>query len=232
MSRTTRQRARRLPAQERRARILLEAASFFAAEGLSASTRDLADRMGIRQALLYKYFPSKEALIENVLEAVVKADWNSQFQSIISNRTILLEDRLRMIFLGQLENETELSLRLLLHAVLGGSKLPISLFDELDKTLVLPLVIEWRNIHNLPTIQSLPLMVGERELVFGFYGSIIFYAILQHLYRSNVCDNKNAVTKLYVEAFLKGAMESLMALHKPDADISLKKPVQEEITTG
>ena len=152
MSDVNRQKAQRLPAQERRAAILLTAASFFAAEGFSASTRDLAESMGIRQALLYKYFPSKEILIESVLEALFKMNWNSHFSSIISDRTMLLEDRLKRIFLGQLENETEIAVRLRLRAVLDGWKLPVSLFDELDKTLILPLVEEMRHIHNFRLI--------------------------------------------------------------------------------
>ena len=57
-----------MPAHERRGLILKEAAVFFAENGFSASTRDLADRLGVRQALLYKYFESKEALIETVFQ--------------------------------------------------------------------------------------------------------------------------------------------------------------------
>jgi AcrR family transcriptional regulator len=71
MADINRQRARRLPAQERRAAILLTAASFFAAEGFSASTRDLGESMGIRQALLYKYFTSKEAQLLLVAKTIL-----------------------------------------------------------------------------------------------------------------------------------------------------------------
>ena len=231
MAEISRQRARRLPAQERRAAILVAAASFFAAEGFSASTRDLADSMGIRQALLYKYFTSKEALVESVLEAFVKTNWNSQFSSIISDRTMLLEDRLKKVFLGQLENETEIAIQLLLRAVLDGWKLPVSLFDELDKTLILPLMEEMRHIHNFSTIQALPLMVGERELAFALYGSFFFYSLRKHLYKSEVCDDKNAVIKLYVDTFLKGAIESLKVLHQPNATSSLTKPLEHNQST-
>ena len=69
-------------------------------------------------------------------------------------------------------------------------------------------------------------MVGERELAFALYGSINFYSLRQHLYKSEVCDDKNAVTQFYVEAFLKGAAESLKGLHQPDAASSLTKPFE------
>ena len=70
-----RQRAKRLPAAERKAVILREASLFFAREGFSASTRDLADRLGVRQALLYKYFPSKDALLDAIFEEVLATHW-------------------------------------------------------------------------------------------------------------------------------------------------------------
>jgi AcrR family transcriptional regulator len=57
----------RLPRQQRRyAETLDAAAAVFAGKGYhGASTKDIADRLGIRQASLYYYFPSKaDALFE------------------------------------------------------------------------------------------------------------------------------------------------------------------------
>ena len=55
--------ARRLPAGERRAQILREAARCFGTCGFrGTTTRDVAARVGITEAALYRYFPSKEAI--------------------------------------------------------------------------------------------------------------------------------------------------------------------------
>ena len=56
----------RLPHATRRAHILAQAVEFFAANGLTAQTRALAEECGISQRLLYRFFPSKAALIEEV----------------------------------------------------------------------------------------------------------------------------------------------------------------------
>ena len=56
---------RRLPASERAAWLIEEASRLFAEQGWSASTRTLARRLGVTQALLYKYFPSKQASFRN-----------------------------------------------------------------------------------------------------------------------------------------------------------------------
>ena len=57
------------PARPRRraAKIIEAAAAVFAELGYhGATTRDLADRLGMRQGSLYYYFPSKEAALEQV----------------------------------------------------------------------------------------------------------------------------------------------------------------------
>ena len=62
-----RARAKRTPAARRKAQIVAEATTFFATHGFDGSTRDLAEIIGVRQALLYKYFADKDALIAAVL---------------------------------------------------------------------------------------------------------------------------------------------------------------------
>jgi len=60
---------RRLPADERRAQILREAARLFGTHGFKGTTtRDVAARVGITEAALYRYFPSKEAMYAAILD--------------------------------------------------------------------------------------------------------------------------------------------------------------------
>ena len=60
---------RRLPADERRAQILREAARLFGSHGFNGTTtRDVATAVGITEAALYRYFPSKEAMYAAILD--------------------------------------------------------------------------------------------------------------------------------------------------------------------
>ncbi len=60
---------RRLPADERRAQILREAARLFGSHGFNGTTsRDVAVQVGITEAALYRYFPSKEAMYAAILD--------------------------------------------------------------------------------------------------------------------------------------------------------------------
>ena len=214
ISAVARKNAPRLNPEDRRAMFLFEAASLFAAQGFTASTSDLADRMGVRKTLLYKYFPSKEGLIEEVLKAFLNTSWLSYFSDIIADRRVPIEERFIASFSSMLENEQEKSLRLLIRSMLDGIELPHDFFKAFDEKLILPLVVELRDLHNLTDVGSLPLTDSERELALGLYGSLFFYSIRRHIYKTHICDDQTAVIKMYVAQFLMGTSTSFVAIHQ------------------
>src|SRR5690606_40707434 len=72
---TPRKRVRLLP--QARERMILDAAiDFFAEEGFGAQTRGLADRLGVSQSLIYRYFGSKAAVSERVYQTTFRSRWS------------------------------------------------------------------------------------------------------------------------------------------------------------
>src|SRR5205807_4925916 len=58
----------RMSCEERKQRILAAVRKIFARKGLEgATTRELAKEAGVSEALLYKHYPSKEALYQAML---------------------------------------------------------------------------------------------------------------------------------------------------------------------
>lgn len=57
-------------------------------------TRELSRRIGISQPLLYRYFPSKAALIDAVLESVFLRQQQRNWLSELRNRSLPLKERL------------------------------------------------------------------------------------------------------------------------------------------
>lgn len=83
---------RRLTPEARERQIVEKAVEHFATHGFSGSTRELARQIGVTQPLLYRYFPSKEALIDRVYDEVYT--WNPDWEKLIADRTIPLQQRL------------------------------------------------------------------------------------------------------------------------------------------
>jgi AcrR family transcriptional regulator len=90
------------PRWERRYREVLDAvAAVFAEKGYAgASTRDIAERLGVRQASLYYYLPSKERALAAVCELGVK-DFIANLEEIIARRN-RATDKLRQAIANHL----------------------------------------------------------------------------------------------------------------------------------
>ena len=78
----------------RRQQILDAAIDYFAEAGFAVQTRELGRRIGISQPLLYRYFPSKAALIEAVLDAVFLKQQRDNWLDELTDRQTELKDRL------------------------------------------------------------------------------------------------------------------------------------------
>ena len=87
-------RAKRVSLQERRERILEQAGEFFAEYGLTAQTRALADACGISQRLLYRCFPSKGALIQEVYRRDIAGPFQASWLVSLEDRSRPVEERL------------------------------------------------------------------------------------------------------------------------------------------
>jgi AcrR family transcriptional regulator len=73
-----------LRACDRHSQILGAALELFSEQGFRAPTRDVAERAGVSEALIFRHFPTKEALIREILDGA-------------DDRVRILEDRFRTV---------------------------------------------------------------------------------------------------------------------------------------
>jgi AcrR family transcriptional regulator len=204
---------RRLPRGARVQRIVEEAARLFAERGFDASTRELAARLGVTQALLYRYFPSKEQLIERVFESSFQNFARRAVDPSLLDRSRPLEPRLIEFYQRRVAGISATSMRLFVRAGLDQQGLAGRVSVPLTETVLAPIVEELRHEVGLPDGTRRPLMRGERELAMTLHGALMFLAIRKHVYGMPMPDDLSDLVALQVRAFLPGARAELRRLH-------------------
>jgi AcrR family transcriptional regulator len=223
-------RAARRPALERREEFVTRAAAFFAQFGFAGSTRALADQLGVRQALLYRYFPSKDALVEAVFARIFSEPWGEDFAARLADRREPLEDRLTDVYQAYAARDHGLALRLFIRAALDGHPVPQRRGAGVTEQIVTPLVEELRHEARLPDLARLPMLKSEREMVMMLHASVVFHGVREHIYRLPVAAERDEVMKLYCATFLAGAREQIRRLHKrPPLPAAATKPASARV---
>ena len=122
-------RGRRMCAEERRVQILGAVVPLFAHKGFAGvRTKELAAAAGISEALIYRHFPSKEALYRAILEQVHRADSQDprlqRFVELVpSTEKLVLGIHLLISHLAQEGDDDEQILpRLMLFSLLDDGK--------------------------------------------------------------------------------------------------------------
>jgi len=123
--------AKRLKAQERKATILAVAKILFADKGFhGVSVDEIAGRLGVSPAILYRHFPSKESLYEEVLNDIackresyveVVVEGPSDFGRVLR--------RMTEIYVSSISRDPDY-LRMEMHSVMEGSSATRQFFEN------------------------------------------------------------------------------------------------------
>ena len=136
---------RRLSPAERERHIVDGAIQFFAEAGFGGQTRELAQRLGITQPLLYRYFPTKQDLIERVYEEVFIGRWKPEWESLINDRSRPLRDRLIAFYRAYADEVLTYEwIRIYMFAGLSGEAINRRYIDLLEQRLLAPVCAEVR----------------------------------------------------------------------------------------
>jgi AcrR family transcriptional regulator len=212
----------RLPRGEREGAILEAATELFAEQGFGVSTREIAARLGVTQALLYRYFPSKQALIERVLAARFGGDrWNPELDMLLADRKLPLAERLIRFYEGYRRRSNPTSLKLWVQAGLSGAHVAGRYSGKLTRRVLAPIIRELRHEAGLPEFSKRGFMRGERELAMVLHGGLVFIDIRKHVYRMPMPDNLDDLLALHVRTFIAGALQELHRLHSDAAEPAL-----------
>ena len=196
--------ARRLPADARRAQILREAAQLFGSRGFNGTTtRDVATRVGITEAALYRYFPSKEAMYQAILdERMAKPDLLAPLEGVAAagdDRAVFTG--LALTLLRSIEEDPSI-LRLVLYSALEGHELARPFQEGRIRRLreFLQQHIERRVQEG--AFRAIDPLLGAR----AFIGMVVDHLIVREVFgqRDQYPQPPEVVAEAFVSIFLDG----------------------------
>lgn len=194
--------SKRLPRAEREAQILDTAADFFAENGLTAQTRRLAEECGVSQRLLYRFFPTKEDLLESVYKEEILGPFRMSWFAKLQDRSRPVEERLNTFYREYLSAVlTRRWLRLFLYASLAEAGMAPEYISTVIKQLMEVLVREVAAEKGVSLPQD---DAALHEMGWTLHGAISHYAIRRHVYHTSQVLPEDKVIAMQVRTFIAG----------------------------
>jgi len=200
----------RLMPDQRERQIVDGAIGFFAEVGFEGQTRELAKRLGITQPLLYRYFPSKESLIERVYHEVYIKRWQPHWDALIIDRTLPLQERLVTLY----QEYTRVIfnyewVRIFMFAGLKGVNITERYLNIVQDKLFVPVCTELRELAGLPSTDDVPLLPEELDLAWNLHGGIYYLAIRKWIYNLPLPKDLDGHIERVVHSFIESTPETL-----------------------
>jgi AcrR family transcriptional regulator len=198
---------RRLPRQQREKLIVEEAIKFFAEVGFEGQTRALAQRLGVTQPLLYRYFPDKDALIERVYREVFLGGWDNDWRAALTDRSLPLIDRVERFYLSYTKaNFSYERVRLFMFAGLKDESIANRYMSHVHENLFMPLCHEIRAAAGVE--RAADISPYEIELAAGLHGAIAYVGLRRWVYRTQTPDDMDLVIRQLVRSTMAGISDA------------------------
>ena len=176
---------KRLSNAERERQIVDGAVRFFADRGLDGQLRDLAKEIGVTHALLYHYFPTKQALIDRVYVELFEGLWQPEWDRLLDDRKLDAETKLVRFYRAYAKAIfTREFVRIMIFSGLSDHTIPDRFFALLRERLF-PRLIRATRRHCGIVGRSRP-SARELELLMGLHGGIFYIGLRRWVYEQPV----------------------------------------------
>ena len=208
-------RRRHLPRAERERQIVEAATRFFAEQGFAGQTRELAARMSITHSAIFRYFPTKEALIERVYDAGLRralepglgtdgcrtgpGRWRRGWCSSISEYAARIFDYEWV--------------RIFVFAGLRSVDITPRYLAIVREALILPVCAELRAEFGLDPPERLAIQEREIEAVWALHGKVFYIAVRKYVYNLPTPEDVGPILADDVFVFMRGAPALFRAIH-------------------
>jgi AcrR family transcriptional regulator len=201
---------KRLSPEQREAEIVDGACRYFSEVGFDGSMRDLAQRLGISHALLFRYFPTKEALVDRVYERTFVSRWDPAWDALLGDRGLELRERLERFYGAYIKAIDQPQwVRTFVYGGLAGVAINQRYLGLIRRKVILPVATELDRLAGGRDGRTPP--EDAVELSWGLHGEIFYLAIRRWIYGVKVTTDTETFVSLVVGKFLDGAPAALRA---------------------
>lgn len=208
----------RLTPADRQEMILTEAMRFFAEHGFEALTRDLAKRIGVSQALIYRYFRTKEELIDQVYQRLYMSRWDPYWETLLVDRSIPLALRLQEFYrryVSTFDNYTWM--RVSVYSGLRGNNLVQRYLKIIHDRVIQVVMRELRYECGLPPLAPARVPKVDLELVWNLHGSFIYLLMRRYVFQIDPPADNDALAEQTINQVLPGTVRALQQRYAADA---------------
>jgi AcrR family transcriptional regulator len=197
---------KRLSVEEREKQILSSAIEFFSEHGLDGQMRVLAQNIGITHALLYHYFPTKQALLERVYYELFEGRWKPEWAQLLDDPNLDVEEKLTSFYCDyQATILTREFVRIFIFSGLSDHYITDRFFALLRERLFPRVVRETRKYRGVTSRAKST--ARELELLMGLHGGIFYTGVRRWIYGQAV--HSEEATE-YDEGFIRDRVRSYL----------------------
>jgi AcrR family transcriptional regulator len=189
--------------RDERERIIVEAAiGYFAEVGFSGQTRELARRIGVTQSLIFRYFPTKEDLVERVYQEVYLRRWNPFWETILTNRTVPLVARITTFYLDYAKTFSDYRwIRIFMFSGLLGDTISRKYAALFRDRILIPMCHEIRHEVGLKKIADTDLTTEEIQICWAINSAIAMLAIREFIFDLPTSRDHSTIVPAIVHSF-------------------------------
>jgi len=194
----------RMAAKDRERQILDGAIAYFAEIGFDGGLRDLAKRLGITHQNLFRYFPTKEALIEHVYEELYLNRWQPEWEALLRSADWTLEERLNAFYNAYLPVIFQYDwVRIFVFAGMRNVGITQRYLTLIQTKVVEPIALEIRQLAGVSSSDALT--NEELEIVWGLHGELVYLGIRKWIYGMETPQDLQPIVAAIIAVFLNGA---------------------------
>lgn len=182
--------------------ILDGAIRYFATNGIDGDTRALARSLAVSQALIFHYFPTKEALIDRVYEELFYSRWRPQWDEILSDRNRALRRRLKEFYRSYYATADRPEwIRITMYAALRDIEVNARYHARVRERIIHRIVRELRDELQLGDPDA-PITFYEEQIVYTLHAGIFYQLVRAHVYGMPPRHDVLPVLEAHVDLFM------------------------------